>query len=338
MKIIRGFADNTEIKCSSCHHKCCATEYMLPLLPDEARKIKKQNPNFNNLIYEIDSREYLLRGNSCPFLAESGKCTIHEQDYFPLACQVYPLILWKPTKDLVVVWIDPCFGHGFKWYSDKYSDSQFRISDYRIRKIVEKADPFFTEFWGDDIDVQNPYKDISLERIRQEEKFVIQNISLENILNPDRITEIIEMEYFLLLMELSSIDTIWLGAKSLGEAIKPVLHWLSWSPVGLSLSFQNSKFIFLLALCLILELDSFQNERTDNYINQVASFLAQAITPLFWKQIKTVIGKDERKKFLKRQTKILWICKKIEQLLKGELFQEDFEKEILNHKKLSTKD
>lgn len=240
--MIRGFSKRTGIDCFQCQHKCCATEYELPLLPSEAQYLRLVYPVSSWFMKQTESREFLIRGDSCIFLTTQGYCTLHNTKKKPLICEIFPLIFWKISSDEYLSWIHPCGrGSGFQWVIEPDN----WISDDQIDHLYQKARSHFNSSWGEQIDQKNPFDEISMERVQQEQKF-FQSID-ENQLS----------EKFVLFGEknlsselLTSLISLYRenpDQRDLIEFETAVLHWLSWSPTGLQLTFLNAKLIFLTA-------------------------------------------------------------------------------------------
>ena len=83
--MIRGFSEYTGYNCLKCHHKCCGTEYDLPLLKGESINLQKLYSFSSNFIKKSKNIDYLIRGDSCIFLnsvLENGNLAFF---HFPLA-------------------------------------------------------------------------------------------------------------------------------------------------------------------------------------------------------------------------------------------------------------
>lgn len=288
-KIIRGFSLSTGFYCLQCHLKCCATEYDLPLLPHECQNLQKHYSFSNFLIYKSSGRNWLFRGDSCPFLDSEGLCLLHITPYKPSMCQTYPLIFWKLKPDLILSWLNPCRGNGFRWVTREKN----QISDIEIEDLIKKVQNNFRSYWGEQIDEGNPFTGITHKRINYELNFFesSDNTSLMHELT-NRLNGTPVFNKFL---EISDHLIEELGRrppqKDLTNLINSVLHWLCWSPIGLQLSFTNSAFVFIIASLWsellgrdALSMTSLPINR-ERYLQQMGSFLATAILPSFWKLI-----------------------------------------------------
>ncbi|MHA2245597.1 MAG: hypothetical protein ACXADY_11580 [Candidatus Hodarchaeales archaeon] len=300
--ILRGFSRLTAYNCAHCHLKCCATEYDLPLLPHESASLYQNYPFTNFFIKSSKKLNWLLRGDSCPFLTSLGRCKLHNTQFKPVSCQIYPLIFWKINSDEILVWINPCRGTGFQWVTDK----THHISEQALNNSFEKVKNCFSWYWGEQIDKDNPFERISQERIREEINFFKQNDQF------NLIPELVELNYSAnfsnLLNYLTSIKPV---QKDLKDIINAAIHWLCWSPIGLQLTFLNSKLIFLTAAKWInINSDSiFTNDQNPierkRLLQQVGSFLATAILPSFWKQVENETQMVILRKFAIQARKIL---------------------------------
>lgn len=305
MRIIRGFSQDIGYSCNSCHLKCCATEYNLPLLAEESIKLRT---NYRTLVSPFLKRgkkfDYLLRGDSCLFLNENGKCNLHDTPEKPLICHIYPLIYWKINEELTLSWINPCRGNGFNWIADEKN----KIQDKEINDLYEKSKDKFKIFIGDVYDRNNPYEDISVERINEELKFLDKNLVLDK--NDFLSTARDEIEEKLIEKIIKPIEEVIEGSKiseNFEKHINSVFHWLCWSPVGLQLSLENSKSVFLIASLWIkkLKYETLSDDEESRTQSQLSSLLATAILPSFWRQVSKITKNDELKIFSKNVANIL---------------------------------
>lgn len=300
--MLRGFSRLTSYNCTQCHHKCCATEYDLPLFPEEASLLSRNYPFVSFFIKSSKSIHWLLRGDSCPFLTSLGLCELHNTQYKPLSCQIYPLIFWKTNLDETIAWINPCRGTGFNWVSDR----THLISDQHLDNLYDRVKNRFSSYWGEKIDINNPFERISQERIREE----IDLFKHTNELN--LVQKMAELDYSAnfksLLNHLTSNDPLKID---LNKIINAVVQWLCWSPVGLQLTFFNAKIIiFTAAMWITLNSDSiFPNNNNSNnqkrFLQQIGSFLATAISPSFWNQVENGTQIVILRKFAVQTQKIL---------------------------------
>lgn len=300
--ILRGFSRLTAYNCAHCHLKCCATEYDLPLLPHESASLYQNYPFATFFIKTSKNTNWLLRGDSCPFLTSLGRCKLHNTQFKPVLCQIYPCIFWKINSDETLAWINPCRGTGFQWVTDKPQ----HISEQTLKNFYEKVKNCFSWYLGEQIDKNNPFERISQERIREEIDFFNHNDEF------NLVPELVELNYSAnfssILNYLTSIKPV---QKDLKNIINAVIHWLCWSPIGLQLTFLNSKLIFLTAAKWInINSDSIfthaQNPiERKRLLQQVGSFLATAILPSFWKQVENETQMVILRKFAIQVRKIL---------------------------------
>ncbi len=277
--------------------KCCATEYSLPLLPEERESLFKRYSYCEILLYKDDSRDYLLRGDKCVFLDNQGLCRLHKTVLKPLTCKIYPLILWKVNPEQTLVWINPCRGFGFYWIAQP----QDQIKNSSIEYILEEAIPYYQEYWGEKIDSNNPFSSIPLKRVQNEIHFLDNNKKdyiHEKALNLEPISNFFEKSFR------SSLNCeIIFSDSDLKEIINSVLTWLSWSPVGLQLSLINAKSIFLIASLLVgnhyLDVeDNLEDKKGQKEFKHfLSSFLATSILPSFWQNVYHLTPSRNIKKF-----------------------------------------
>ncbi len=315
MKVIRGFSKKSGYDCSICHHKCCATEFDLPLLPHENDKIRQVYPHWAKLIKKENNYHKLMRGDSCPFLRVNGHCELHSTNLKPLICRIYPLIISRIDNNSVLIWIDPCRGNGFNWVAGV----SHQIKNDEIVKLLQELIPYFTDYIGDEYNNDNPYTDVRNARIKEEEVFFEKTRPTTNysLLTSGlkQCKSYLDTETEMLTQLNSQLNK----KDRLIEIIESVFHWLSWSPVGLNLSFPNSKVIFSIAAAWVY---SWSRELGETYVkhkekqdiyNKMGSILATAILPSFWYQFS--IASDD--KYLKT------FSGKIIQVLKGNLPQDN---------------
>ncbi len=311
--LIRGFSEHTSYTCASCHSKCCATEFNLPLCGTEKQIISNQYPEYQYYFQSTENGGNILRGDSCPFLTNVGYCQLHSSSLKPITCQIYPLVFWRFNKKDTLVSIHPCRGKGFQWYSTKKAN----LTNSYIEQLLLKANNYFDIYWGEEIDRNNPYVNIPTLRVQNQIKFyrktserellekMVRNITLSSFsqIFPSGFEKYIEI----------------IKDEEVGTFLNSVLNWLIWSPVGLQLSIRNAQLVFsIAALWLIkqtkfelgLEISSLDNP---NYINQLSSFYARCILPSFWSNISTRTNNKA----------LISLSKKVNLVLRGELPQED---------------
>jgi len=284
--IIQGFSKFTDYNCMSCHAKCCATEYILPLVGAEMQNLRNNFPEISLYLHTSTFGDQLLRGDSCFFLSQSGICKIHDTKYKPISCEIFPLILWRFSQNDVLVWIAPCRGRSFTWHSDNESNLN---KDY-FQHILKKSKAFFESYWGEEIDRTNPYINVPIPRIYEQVEFYksIENESiLQTILKKTQNTKYNQIT--------NQLDTNWVfdsNYSHLRDLVNSVLIWLSWSPVGLQLSHLNSQRIFSIAALLIIDylnrdqLNDYEEKQDAIHLNHLGSYLATSLLPSFWKNIR----------------------------------------------------
>ena len=298
IQIIRGFSLLTGYSCSQCHTKCCGTEYNLPIFQHEKQRIIQKHSAWSNFVKSSQGKHWFLRGDSCPFLNGEGLCSLHDMLEKPLVCQLYPLILYKVKQDLILTWINPCRGNGFQWVSE----SKNRITDKYLEQIIRKISPHFNEYIGEDIDRNNPYSSISLERIEAQKQSIP---ILKNESNDIDIISIAELNQYSIFHSLVKGLQNTSFQKDLNDTMQAVFYWLSWSPVGLQLSIRNSRLVFQVAGAWVelwgrelLEKSDFSIKQ-ERISQQLGSFYANSVLPSFWKQMIEKVKDPPLKKFSK---------------------------------------
>ena len=256
-------------------------------------------------IRSINDGEKVIRGDSCPFLTSQGLCLLHNTENKPLICQIYPLIIWKIKPEKFLCWIHPCRGNGFQWVSR----DEFQIRDSFLNDQIKNIQNYFESYWGDQIDLENPFMDISYERVQQEQEFFEQKRKIDLFEKFSRINCSGNFTNFFHSVRedltTSSPD------RELKKVIQAVLHWLSWSPVGLKLTLPNSKLIFSIAALWIEFHGSFILSHVQNpvnherYLQQLGSFLATSVTPAFWSHLEIFNQNESIRKFSTQVRKIL---------------------------------
>ena len=302
--IIRGFSSNTTYDCSRCHAKCCATEYELPLIGSELPNLIQEFPEYNFLFHSSPEGDKLLRGDACSFLNSFGHCLIHNNSLKPFSCRLYPLILWKFTQEDILVWINPCRGHGFSWFSSKPSI----ITDTLLQELILESNAYYNEYWGEMIDLNNPFLDINSERV------LVQNDYIQRIPHNRLLDNIIKKSQFhpysaiLDSLQPSTLDNR--DYTKIFLIINSVLHWLVWSPVNLVLTSSNSDVILSIAALWLIEntiskLDLKQYLFEDpNYLQQLGSYFATSLQPSFWTSLRKQTNNKDLQSFA-RQTHLI---------------------------------
>ncbi|MFX0173633.1 MAG: hypothetical protein ACFE9L_17225 [Candidatus Hodarchaeota archaeon] len=317
VKVIRGFSLITGYNCLQCNFKCCATEYDLPLLSYECQNLQKHYSFSDFLIYKSSGHNWLLRGDSCPFLDSEGFCLLHVTPYKPLMCQTYPLIFWKVNPDLILSWLNPCRGNGFRWVAK----GKNQISDTEIEELIMKIQNNYKTYWGEQIDEGNPFTGITQNRINYELNFFESSDSTHLV--EELVNRLSNAPFFNKFLELYGYLIEELGErppqKDLNNVINSVLHWLCWSPIGLRLSFTNSAIVFIIASLWAelwgrdaLSMKDFPINR-ERYLQQMGSSLATAILPSFWKLVH----------FRSQFSKLKRLAKRIHDVLAGEIPQDN---------------
>ncbi|MHA2306100.1 MAG: hypothetical protein ACXACU_11980 [Candidatus Hodarchaeales archaeon] len=311
--MIRGFSLFTGYNCTKCYFKCCGSEYDLPLFPSESEEINEKFPFIPFFLKKDEDNEWLIRGDSCLFLSSEGLCILHNNQLKPIMCKTYPLIFWKCSSKDYLAWIYPCRGNGFHWIADDKN----RVSDNVVNSLFHEIRDKFHSYWGEQIDHNNPFTEISVERLRIEKDFFYHNK------NTSLYSKMMEFQNSgSITNKLDTLTPIKYDTdlyEQLHKVINAVLHWLSWSPVGLQLSFSNSKLIFSIAAKLIelknsqIHEGDLQSLETGRYLHQLGTFLASAILPSFWKNIE----KTENNSMIKA------ISAKIRAVLSGEIPQQE---------------
>ena len=316
-KFIRGFSLKTGYNCVQCHLKCCSTEYSLPLLSNEEKILSKNYPAYQTFFDKKKSKSYLVRGDRCIFLDNRGLCVLHDINLKPLACEIYPLIFWKINQNEILVWLNPCRGHGFSWVAQR----QFQISNSKINSILTKSTPYFHEYWGEDLDINNPFSSISKQRIEEEIQFYNSNSNhkiLEKVYDIPYVRNFYNQSF----SSLFDFNTLY-SHSDLAEVINSVLTWLIWSPVGLQLSFENAKCIFLISSLWIgnqfhqIMRYYEENLNREDYLHQLGSLMARSIHPSFWQLIYNETPSSALRAFSERIYQVLIGNLPQEQLFKG---------------------
>ncbi|MFW9904241.1 MAG: YkgJ family cysteine cluster protein [Candidatus Thorarchaeota archaeon] len=308
-KIIRGFSLNTGYSCQECHIKCCATDYELPLFLHETEALKQNYPFCEIFLHSTPTGDWLLRGDRCSFLNSKGMCLLHNTQIKPLICQIYPLIFWKVKSDLILAWINPCRGNGFRWISKPDN----HITDHEIERLFNKSRPHFKNYIGEQIDKRNPYKKILISRFAEELTF-FDNIEKSDLYSEIRKMNIIPHYLYKVLLPSKESPT-----GEMTAIINAVIYWLCWSPVGLQLSFNHSKMLFFIAASWVDMITRPILAQTvlplnhDQILQQLGSFLATAILPSFWRHMAL---KTEYKRLKK-------LAKTVYKVLEGEIGQEE---------------
>lgn len=319
--MIRGFSKLIGYNCLNCHYKCCASEYDLPLFQDEKNNICEKYSYLLPYFQSKNSQFFLKRGDGCPFLTLEGKCILHHTSYKPLTCQTYPLIFYKIDQKNLLIWINPCRGNSFDWVADQ----KYHIKNKDIEDLIAKISNRYNNYWGEEIDYNNPFQKIKRERIDQEIEFqrqmkpqlLMNSLELTSKTFKDRNIDFL-IENFN--SELNNEKEVYSY-----QILESVFEWLCWSPIGLQLSFLNSKFIFSLAslyLYLIgfVELNKSTNLSYDSRLAQnYGSLLARSILPEFWGHFYSHSTDEKLKRLFKLISAILSGDASQEKLNQGKL-------------------
>ena len=318
--MIRGFSLLSGYNCANCHFKCCGSEYDLPLFLTESKELSEEFPFSTIFLARDKNKKFLIRGDSCPFLSSKGLCILHKPKLKPIMCRTYPLIFWKFSQNDYLAWINPCRGNGFHWIvNDKHY-----ISDTKLDDMFTEINAKFHSYWGEQIDKNNPFTGITVERIQQEKDFFRQNTktSLQSKMMEFQTSGSIanKLNGLITTKKASYLN------EDLQRIINAVLHWLSWSPVGLQLNFLNSKLIFSIAANWIELKHSQVHEKNsqmlnpERYLNQIGGFLASAILPSFWDHIEKSV----------KNSNIKEVAAAIRKILVGEIPQQKIQDYLAN--------
>jgi hypothetical protein len=174
---------------------------------------------------------------------------------------------------------------------------------------IENIQDYFESYWGDQIDLENPFADISYERVQQELEFFEKDSEFDLY---EKFLRINDSGNFADFFHTVNEDLIPPSPDlELKKVIPAVLHWLSWSPVSLKLTLPNSKLIFSIAAMWIEFHASFNLSHVENpenherHIQQLGSFLATSVTPAFWSHLETFDQNEFIRKFSTQVRKIL---------------------------------
>ncbi|MFX0090447.1 MAG: hypothetical protein ACFFBD_01695 [Candidatus Hodarchaeota archaeon] len=170
-QVIMGFHPSVMYYCQICHIKCCASDYSLSLIKDEKTWISEKYPEIidfirKEVLEDVNGKkqtQYLLqRFDKCIFLTAEGLCELQKKfQWKPFLCELYPLIFAKLSSSLILSYIYPCRGGGFRWIGQ---DTHI-IQD--VKKILEPNLSLFSHYLADYIDVYNPYENVSITRIEK---------------------------------------------------------------------------------------------------------------------------------------------------------------------------
>lgn len=303
--IIRGFSYQTVYDCVKCRSVCCTTDYDLPLCGTEGSVILQEYPKYKFCFQTTSKGSKILRGDACPFFSRSGKCDLHETSFKPLACQIYPLIFWKFNQKDILVWINPCRGKGFQWYSF----DQKIIEDSEVNILLEISDKYYDSYFGEEIDQNNPFAEITEKRVL-EQWDVFQSIKEGDLL--ETMIERVNYPPYSKLYNSPELNPYFkMKNYPLTKALNAVLNWLIWSPVGLSLSLQNLQVISTVAALWIFNttLENINSDQSllkdSHYIQQVSSFYTTAILPSYWINIYRHTASQELRSFAKQTQLVL---------------------------------
>ncbi|MFX0122150.1 MAG: YkgJ family cysteine cluster protein [Candidatus Hodarchaeota archaeon] len=303
--IIRGFSKLSSYNCAHCHSKCCATEYDLPLFPHESENLSRNYKHSSFFIRSTDEGKRLIRGDSCPFLTPQGFCLLHDTQNKPLMCQIYPLVLWRIKPDIFLCWIHPCRGNGFHWIGG----DDYQITDHYLNNLIINVQNHFESYWGDQIDLENPFIGVLYERVQQEIDFFEEKSNTDLM---EKFAEINDSGIFSdIFHSIKEVLNLSSPHQELKKVINAVLHWLSWSPVSLKLTFDNSKIIFLIAAMWIetqgsLTLSHLPKDlQRERHVQQLGSLLATSVMPSFWNHMEKKAHVELIRKFSIQVRKVL---------------------------------
>lgn len=240
---------------------------------------------------------------------------LHDTPYKPLICQTYPLVFWKVKPELILAWIYPCRGDGFRWKAN----DELKITDREIQALIGKISNEFKNYWGEEVDRENPFSKISVARIYEESAFFNKSDDLDL---QSKISKEVICDYsFDLLEQLVVEKERFESQEDLLAVINSAFHWLCWSPVGLSLTFINAKLVFLVAANWVETAgrNILKGDGSDQLLNrerclqQLGSFLITAILPSFWEQLRLT----------SRNNKLREFSGEVSRVLAGEIPQQD---------------
>jgi hypothetical protein len=174
---------------------------------------------------------------------------------------------------------------------------------------IKNVQNYFESYWGDQIDLENPFADISYERLQQELEVFEKDSKFDLY---DMFSRINKSGNFADFFHTVSEDLIPSSPDlELKKVIHAVLHWLSWSPVSLKLTLPNSKLIFSIAALWIDFHGSFILSHVENpknykrHLQQLGSFLATSVTPAFWSHLENFDQNESIRKFSAQVRKVL---------------------------------
>ncbi|MFX0065002.1 MAG: hypothetical protein ACFFC7_22735 [Candidatus Hermodarchaeota archaeon] len=175
-QVIMGFHPSVRYQCQSCQLKCCAKDYSLSLINNEATWLSENCPDIANLISKEvlekvgggkQTQFVLQRFDKCIFLTTDGLCELQKKfQKKPFLCQVYPLIFAKFSSSLILAYIYPCRGGGFRWISQDVHSQEYQIIQ-EMKAILESHLSRFHSYLADYIDVYNPYENVPITRIEK---------------------------------------------------------------------------------------------------------------------------------------------------------------------------
>jgi Fe-S-cluster containining protein len=310
--LIIGFSPTVSYSCNDCNAVCCRTEYKLPLFDSEYNHYSKFFPIVNPFLlknFDNNSRtsHWLLRTDSCFFLVNNSICSIHSKtgkQLKPLVCQVYPLTFWKidcNDEQNVLAYLYPC--KGLKWVEP--IENQIKDINLTFLNVENKFETYF----GDQIDLYNPYENIRIERINEAHKNLItlkkNQWNWVEVINTHThhwrrlgLNNIRDLLFTTLNKSLNVDNNSWLNY------LISTYHWLTFNPNLLILEENISTLIRLLAVSWGNEMVSlikvpFNNggypiknemkERESHFYEQIAWGMIQIITLEWWEDIEVLI-------------------------------------------------
>ncbi|MFX1252138.1 MAG: hypothetical protein ACFFCZ_11080 [Promethearchaeota archaeon] len=240
-QIIMGFHSSVRYECQSCHIKCCAKDYSLSLINNEASWLSENCPDAATLINkeilekvggEKQMQFVLQRFDKCIFLTTDGLCELQKKfQTKPFLCQLYPLIFAKFSSSLILAYIYPCRGGGFRWIGQ---DVHPIIQE--VKTVLEPHLSLFDSYLADYIDVYNPYENVSITRIEK-----AQNLRDLLLQNPAEFYEHISKQVSISFQQaIKEVLTQWLqvtppeNLKRLEDLVSPII-WLLFNPKLLNL-------------------------------------------------------------------------------------------------------
>ncbi len=244
-QVIMGFHPSVKYKCQSCHLKCCAKDYSLSLINNEATWLSENCPDAVSLISkevlekvggEKQTHFVLQRFDKCIFLTTDGLCELQKKfQKKPFLCQLYPLIFAKFSSSLILAYIYPCRGGGFRWTGQDVHSQDYQIIQ-EMKAILEPHLSLFHSYLADYIDVYNPYENVPITRIEK-----VRDLRDLLLQDPTKFYDNISKEVSLSFQQATrGVITQWLQVNSFKKLrgvenlVSPII-WLLFNPKILNL-------------------------------------------------------------------------------------------------------